>query len=198
MLKATAVLSSFLCVFLPPFLPSVLFCWLFLSLRPLSSSSLREIRDDLSPLSLFHKRRLASVEGKGHVLNVLINLYLITCIQQIHSVSSVGLAGLISPSLFLHYWLGPTQVKFEKSELHLVTVGGVMAIQLHSEINRDRLALLTHTTHSPLHSNQSRLVLLHYFQPGSCFSSSLPSSNLSLAVCLPHSALFLMFHMHNL
>lgn len=44
------------------------------------------------------------------------------------------------------------------------------------------------TSFSSLHSNQTQLVLLHYTQPGSRVSSQ--SSNLSLAVRLPHSWLF--------
>lgn len=44
------------------------------------------------------------------------------------------------------------------------------------------------TSFNLLHSNQTQLVLLHYTQPGGRISSQ--TSNLSLAVHLPHSWLF--------
>lgn len=86
-----------------------------------------------------------------------------------------------------------TQIqKKKKKKLSLTYLIGVLPTQW----NEKGSSGLTVTPQTPLHSNQTPLVLLHYSRPGSCFSSTL--SNLSLAVRLPHFWLFLVFHMHNL
>ena len=70
---------------------------------------------------------------------------------------------------------------------------GVMAVQLHNEINRDTLAQLTHyTLPTPLQSESTCSPSLLSARQLLLFLS-FPSSHLSLPVCPPHSGSFLCF-----